>query len=67
MFALHVFAYVIVCVWVFKCDCVRLCMCRTVCVCEFLAAEFEFPPVLFSLYTLNLDPLSFPFFSEIHS
>ena len=42
--------------WVFKCDCVY----------EFLAVESEHPPVLFFWYTPNLDPLSFPFFSEIH-
>lgn len=60
----RVSANVVVCVWVFKCDLVRACV--ELCVCEHLAAESEFPSVLFFWSTPNLDPLSFPFFSEIH-
>lgn len=57
-------AYVVVYVWVFKCDLVRACV--ELCVFEHLAAESEFPSVLFSWSTPNLDPLSCPFFLEIH-
>ena len=53
----HVSAYVVVCVCVFKCDCVRACV--ELCVYEHLAAESEFPSVLFSWSTPNLDPFLF--------
>ena len=53
----RVSAYVVVCVCVFKCDCVRACV--ELCVYEHLAAESEFPSVLFSWSTPNLDPFLF--------